>query len=87
MTHPTDPLHEPLRLLRETSLPAGFEECLAERLALAQREGVERQGVVRHHRFGRHRRTLLLLAAIALPAAAFASGGWLLDHRRTATAP
>lgn len=87
MTHPTDPLHEPLRLLRETRLPVGFEERLAERLAIAHQEQVERQGVVRPHRFGGHRRTLLLLAAIALPAAAFASGGWLLEHRQTSTAP
>lgn len=92
MTHPTDPLHEPMRLLRETSLPAGFEERLAERLALAHQEHVERQplerqGVVRPHRFVGHRRTLLLLAAVALPAAAFASGGWLLEHRQSSTTP
>lgn len=80
MTHPTDPLHEPLRLLRETSLPAGFEERLAERLASTHREALAKP-----HRFGGHRRALLLLAAVALPAAAFASGGWLLEQRRASS--
>jgi hypothetical protein len=77
MTQPTDPLHEPLRLLRETRLPTGFEERLAERLARAQREP---PAIPR--RSGGRRRALLLLAAIALPAAAYASGAWLLEHRR-----
>lgn len=82
MIHPTDPLHEPLRLLRQTSLPAGFEERLADRLARAHREDLAKP-----HRFGGPRRTILLLAAVALPAAAFASGGWLLEQRRASTTP
>jgi hypothetical protein len=60
-----DPLQEPLRLLRETSLPAGFEEQLAERLAHASRhDGAKVTG-----RRGRVR-LLLLAAAVAIPAAA-----------------
>jgi hypothetical protein len=79
MTSANDPLHEPLRLLRETSLPAGFEERLAERLAAAQQQG----SVVR---FPGRKRVLLLVAAIALPAAA-AAGGYYVQHRSTVTSP
>jgi hypothetical protein len=78
MTTEHDPLEEPLRLLRETSLAADFEERLAERLTTAHR-----QGVAPVFRLPSRKRTWLLIAAIALPAAAAASGYWV--ERRFAT--
>lgn len=77
MTSAQDPLHEPLRLLREASLPAGFEEGLAERLAAAQQRG----NIVR---FPGRKRLLLLVAAIAVPALAAAAGGYYVQRRSAA---
>jgi len=75
----TDPdtLREPLRLLRESKLDAGFELRLAERLAQ-----VDRQRTAAVLRFPRRRRAWLLLAAIAVPAAAAAAAGgyYALSH-------
>lgn len=79
MTSAHDPLHEPLRLLREASLPTGFEERLAERLATAQRQGK----VVR---FPVRKRVLLLVAAIAIPALAAAGAGGYYVQRRSSAA-
>jgi hypothetical protein len=78
MTSAHDPLHEPLRLLREASLPAGFEERLAEHLAAAQQRG----NVVR---FPGRKGALLLVAAIAMPALAAAAGGYYMQRRASAT--
>lgn len=77
MTTEYDPLREPLRLLRDSSLAAGFEERLAARLAEAHQ-----QGNARVIRFPKRTRTLLLVAAIALPAAAAATAGtyYLQQH-------
>jgi hypothetical protein len=75
MTHAPNNL-EDLRLLREARLPSGFEERLRERLvAAASEKKVLRFGPRRRHH------GLLLLAAIALPVAAFAAGGVLIAQR------
>lgn len=68
MTSELDPLDEPLRLLRETSLTAGFEERLAERLS-----GAKPQAAASVLRWPGRRRTWLLLAAVALSATAAAA--------------
>lgn len=67
---------EDLRLLREAPLPSGFEERLRVRLAAAAAEQ-------RVTPMGSRRRYhgLLLLAAIALPVAAFAAGGVMIAQR------
>lgn len=77
MTSAHDPLHEPLRLLREASLPTGFEERLAERLAAVPQRG----NVVR---FPGRKRVLLLVAAIAIPALAAAAGRYYVQRRSSA---
>jgi hypothetical protein len=80
MTPAHDPLHEPLRLLREARLPAGFEERLAERLAAIQ----PRSNLVR---LPGRKRILLLVAAIALPALAAAAGAYYVQRRSSAALP
>lgn len=85
MTEAHDPLHEPLELLRELSLPAGFELRLAERLEQVQKE----RTVIRVRRW-RRPRGLLLLAAFAFPMAALASAGWWWEshqHLRVSSPP
>jgi hypothetical protein len=81
MSHAQDPLLEPLRLLRETNLTAGFDERLALRLTAAHHDEVA--PVVR---LPSRRRTLLLVAAIFLPAAAAAASGYWLQRHLTASA-
>lgn len=78
MSHEPDPLREPLRLLRETSLAAGFDERLAERLATASHSPPAQ--VIR---LPSRKRVVLLLAALALPAAA-ASSYWIQQQSKVA---
>jgi hypothetical protein len=80
MTPAHDPLHEPLRLLREARLPTGFEERLAERLAATQ----PRSNLVR---LPGRKRILLLVAAIALPALAASAGAYYVQRRSSAASP
>lgn len=77
MTRAPDPLMESLRLLREASLRPGFEARLAEHLAVVASQGTP-SSVRRWKKKG-----LILLAAIALPTAAFASRGWYLERQST----
>jgi hypothetical protein len=79
MTLEYDPLKEPLRLLRETSLTAGFDERLAKGLVEAQQ-----QGTAPVIRLRSRKPLLLLIAAIAIPAAAAAASGYYLQKRAAA---
>jgi|GEM_PF-6621920 len=81
MIHAPDPLAESMRLLRETRLRPGFEERLSARLALvAQTERSSPSSA------WKYKRGLFLLAAIAVPTAALAASGWLVERLRPAVA-
>jgi hypothetical protein len=75
MTDVRDSLQDQLRSLREARLPDGFEEKLELRLAAAERELHESAPQP-----WKLRRGLFLLAAIAVPTAAFAAGSWWMVH-------